>query len=680
MIKENKIILWYNNNGDFMNEIAKRMHELEKLIKQANYEYHTLDKPVISDYLYDQYLNELIRLEEQYPNLKSIDSPTMKIGGVILEKFNKIEHQTPMMSLSNVFNFEELKQFDLRIRKEVEDFNYDLELKIDGLAISLVYENGILQTAATRGDGLVGEDVTFNVKTIKSVPLKLNEPISVVVRGEVFMPYKSFESLNKRRTAVGEEVFSNPRNAAAGTIRQLDSSIVAKRNLDLFSYTIVEPEKYNLKTQSEVLAYLKKLGLKINPFSDVVENIEQAIEKIKKYDELRKTLSYDTDGVVIKVDNLDLYEKIGYTTRHPKWATAYKFAPEEALTKLKEITFQVGRTGMITPVAELDPVFVSGSVVRRATLHNEDFIKALDVQIGDYVIIRKAGEIIPEVVRVEFEKRVNTTPFSMIENCPSCGQKIYRDLSGADWYCLNPLCPAQRVNKIIHFASRDAMNIDSLGEKVVKQLYEHGLLKEISDVYRLKDYREQLIQLERMGEKSVDNLLNAIEESKSRSLDRLVFGLGIRHVGAKVAKILVSHYPTLELLSDAKKEDLLNIFEIGEAIATSVEVFFSSEYANLLVAQFKEFGLNLSYQQRVVEKQSLFRDKVVVLTGKLENFTRNEAKEIIESLGGKITSRVSGNTDYVLVGSEPGSKYDEAQRLAVQIISEQEFMEMIKDD
>lgn len=662
-------------------ENKKRIEELEKIINQANYDYHTLDAPTISDYDYDLYLKELIELEEKYPHYKSKNSPTLKIGGIVLDKFDKYTHEVPMMSLSNVFNFDELKSFDERVKKEINECTYAMELKIDGLAISLVYENGSLVTAATRGDGSIGEDVTFNVKTIKSVPLKLNEDVSIVVRGEIFMPYSSFNELNRQREEEGLELFRNPRNAAAGTIRQLDSGVVAKRNLDMFAYIIVNQEDFNLSTQIEVLSYLKELGFKVNPHYALSKELNEAEDVINKFDDLRKTLKYDTDGVVVKVNEFNLQQTLGFTARHPKWATAYKFAPEEVSTKLHDITYQVGRTGVITPVAELEPVYISGSIVSRATLHNEDFIKSLDVRVGDYVVVRKAGEIIPEVLKVIKEKRSNTKPFMMIDKCPSCDSEIYRYEGEADWYCINPLCPSQAVNKIIHFASRDAMNIDTLGEKVVKQLYEAELLKDIVDIYSLKDHAKEIVKLERMGERKVSNLLNAIEESKTQTLDKLLFGLGIRHVGSRTSKILVENYPSLDLLKEAKKEDLLNVFEIGERIAESVINFFESDYAIELIEAFKELGLNTTYMvENLVVKENPFKDKVVVLTGKLENFTRKEAGNKIESLGGKITSSVSRNTDIVLAGSSAGSKLRQANELEIKVIDEETFIEMIKDD
>lgn len=661
-------------------DIKKRMKELENLINEANYLYHTLDAPTISDFLYDSYLHELISLEEKYPEYKSEASPTLKVGGVVLDKFNKHVHSEPMMSLSNVFNFEEVKEFDVKINKEINDFTYNLELKIDGLAISLEYIDGIFVKGATRGDGLTGEDVTENIKTIKSIPLRLKENISITVRGEVFMPYNSFNELNKQREKEGLELFKNPRNAAAGSIRQLDSNIVASRNLDCFLYSVVNPKNYNLKTQTEALKYLKDLGFKVNSNYLLVNGIDEAINEINKYDILRKTLSYDTDGVVIKVNQFKNQETLGMTAKYPKWATAYKFAPEEALTLLYDITFQVGRTGVVTPVAELEPVLISGSMVSRATLHNEDFIKNLDIRVNDYVVVRKAGEIIPEVVKVETEKRKNTKAFEMIKNCPSCGKDIYRYEGEVDWYCINPTCSAQVVNKIIHYASRDAANIDTLGEKVVKQLHDALLLNDILDIYTLKDHKEEILTLERMGEKKLENLLLAIEESKNRPLDRLLFGLGIRHVGSKVAKILTENYPSLDLLKEAKKEDLLNIFEIGESIASSVESFFSSDYASNLIIRFKELGLNTTYEIKKIEiADNPFKDKIVVLTGKLENFSRGEAKNIIESFGGKTTGSVSKNTDIVLAGSDAGSKLKEANKLGILVIDEETFIGMINN-
>jgi DNA ligase (NAD+) len=656
----------------------ERYQQLIKKIEAANYEYYTLDNPTVSDQVYDQWMRELIELEEQYPEYKTASSPTKRIGGVILDKFEKVTHTSPMMSLNNAFNLAEVEAFHNRIVKEGFNVSYDMELKIDGLAINLIYQEGILVTASTRGDGFVGEDVTENVKTINSIPLSLREPLSIEVRGEAFMPYAVFNRLNEKRIKGGEEAFKNPRNAAAGAIRQLDSKIAAERKLDFFAYTLVNAEQFGLKTQKEVLEFLKQLGIKINPHTKVKNSLVEVQKEITSFEALKKELPYDIDGVVIKVNELDLYQEIGYTAKFPKWAIAYKFAPEEVETKLNDITFQVGRTGIITPVAELDKVLISGSVVRRATLHNEDYILGKDIEIGDFVIIRKAGEIIPEVVRPVLEKRKNTTPFKMIENCPSCGHSLVKEENDADYYCLNPICPSQIVNKIIHFAHRGAMNIDSLGEMVVKRLYQEGLLLDIKDIYLLKTKKEELLKLERMGEKSVDNLLNAIEASKKNSLDKLLFGLGIRHVGSKISQVLVENFPELRLFLTVTKEELLNVFEIGEAIATSVINYFKEDYALELIEFFEEEGLKLSYQKETIS--NMFVNTTFVLTGKLVNYSRTEMTEMITSRGGRVSSSVSKNTNYLLAGENAGSKLDRAHSLGVKVLSEEEFLELINNE
>lgn len=658
--------------------IKEQMRELIKKIEKAGYEYYTLDNPTVSDEVYDQWLRDLINLEETYPEYKEPNSPSNKIGGVVLEKFEKITHKNPMMSLNNAFSFEELKDFSERISKEGFQVSYDMELKIDGLAINLIYENGHLVTASTRGDGIVGEDVTENIKTIKSIPLVLNKPLSIEVRGEAFMPHSVFDKLNEEREKLGEALFKNPRNAAAGTIRQLDSGIVAKRNLDFFAFNLVNADEYNLKTQSEVFNFLKELGIKVNPYTVVKKTIEEVIEEINHFDNLRKTVPYDIDGVVIKVNELNLYDDIGYTVKFPKWAIAYKFAPEEVETKLNEITFQVGRTGVITPVAELDKVLISGSVVGRATLHNEDYILSRDIQINDFVLVRKAGEIIPEVIGPVLNKREKTIPFKMIERCPSCQSLLSKEPEDADYYCINPVCPAQVVNKMVHFASRGAMNIDSLGEKVVKRLYDENILLDIKDIYLLKNKREELINLDRMGEKSIDNLINAIEASKENSLDKLLFGLGIRHVGSKVSKILVENYPSLKMFFEVTKAELLNIFEIGEAIASSVVNYFNKDYAKELYEFLEKEGLNLTYESEKVN--NLLEGLTFVLTGTLENYTRNEIAEMITSRGGKVSGSVSKKTSYVIAGSEAGSKLEKAITLNVNVIDEKRFLEMINHE
>lgn len=653
-----------------MNE-KQRIKELITLINKANYEYHTLDKPTISDYDYDHYLKELVELEEKYPELRQDDSPTQKVGGQILDGFTKVEHRIPMMSLSNVFDEMELRQFDERIFNVASDYSYVTELKIDGLAVSIIYEKGKFVKAATRGNGVVGEDITENVKTIKSLPLKLNEEIDIEVRGEIFMPHKSFEKANEERLANNEPLFANPRNAAAGTMRQLDSKIVAKRALDIFLYTIVDASRY-VSEQKEALDYLKKLGFKVNPHYKLCKNIDEVYQQILLFDEKRKKLKYDTDGVVIKINEFSLHEKIGYTAKSPKWATAYKFAPEVAETKLLDITYQIGRTGKLTPVAELEPVFLSGSTISRATLHNEDFIVERDVRVGDVVRIHKAGEIIPEVIEVVLDQRTTQKPFEIIKDCPVCGHPLIRKEGEADYYCSNDDCPAKNIHGLIHFASRVAMDIDTLGEKVVETLHELGFLNTIDDIYRLKDAKEELKLIPGFGQKKVDKLLDAIEKSKAQSFDKFLFGLGIKHVGAKVAKNIVKYYPSIDLLMDAKEEALIDIPDIGEMIAKSIVSYFSQEQNLALIASLKTFGINMTYEQEEIIEHE-FTGKTFVLTGKLETFSRDQAKAIIEKLGGKTSSSVSKKTDYVLAGSDAGSKLKKANDLGITVLDEETF-------
>lgn len=649
----------------------QRIEELTNLINQANYDYHTLDKPTLTDYLYDQYLKELMDLEEKYPEYKLSDSPTEKIGGTVLEGFVKVNHSVPMMSLANVFNIEELKAFDERIHKVTQTYEYISELKIDGLAVSITYEQGRFIRAATRGNGLVGEDISENVKTIKSIPLRLSEDVDIEVRGEIFMPHKSFNQLNDDRLQQNQALFANPRNAAAGTIRQLDSGVVAKRNLDVFIYQIVHAENY-VSTQEEALTYLAKLGFKINTHFHISKDINELIKHIKDYNHLRKELNYETDGVVIKINAFDMHEQIGYTVKHPKWATAYKFEAEQAITKLNDITFQIGRTGVITPVAELEPVIISGSKVSRATLHNEDYIKAKDIRIGDMVKVHKAGEIIPEVIEVDLSQRKNQQPFMMIDNCPVCGEPIKRKEGEADHYCTNVDCPGKHMNALIHFASRVAMDIDTLGEKVVETLHELGFLNSISDIYRLKNHEKDLIGLPGFAEKKVEKLIQAIEDSKTQSFDKLIFGLGIKHVGSKVARLLVNHYETVDHLVAATYEELITINEIGEMIAQSVTSYFQKDENLKLIEELKSFGLNLSYEKKTITKHE-FNDKTFVLTGKLETYTRDEAQALIEKLGGRVSTSVSKKTDYVLAGLDAGSKLVKANQLGIKVLNEEDF-------
>lgn len=658
-----------------MMDIRKRIEDLVKLINQANIDYHTKDQPTMTDFEYDQYLRELIELEESYPEYKQIDSPTEKIGGLVLDSFVKVTHQTPMMSLSNVFNEDELRNFDEKIKKVVSDYQFVSELKIDGLAVSLVYEAGLFKRAATRGNGVVGEDITQNAKTIKSLPLKLNEPIDIEVRGEIYMPHKSFKQANEERLNNNEPLFANPRNAAAGTIRQLDPKVVAARRLDLFVYTIVDAKKY-VKTQEEALKYLSHLGFKVNPNYQKVKSIDDLVLAINDYDLLRKTLPYDTDGIVIKVNEFELYDMIGYTAKFPKWATAYKFQAEQVETKLKDITFQIGRTGVITPVAELEPVFVSGTTVARATLHNEDYILMKDIRIGDTVVVHKAGEIIPEVLHVVKEKRTDQMPFKMIEICPVCGEKLMRKPDEADYYCMNLECPGKNINALIHYASRQAMDIDTLGERVVEIFHEMGYLNQISDIYLLKDYKDELKEIPGFGAKKVDKLLDAIEMSKKQTLDRLIFGLGIKHVGAKVAKTLIKHYPSMDLLMHASYEDLIQMNEIGEMIASSIINYFSDPKNIHLIEQLKQYGLNMEHESEQTIEHA-FNGKTIVLTGKMNLFSRDQATEIIERCGGKVASSVSAKTDFVVFGEDAGSKLKKANELGVKVIDEEAFKVMI---
>ena len=658
--------------------IKQRIQTLVDLINRANHEYHALDKPTMSDQQYDAYLAELIDLEQRYPELKLPDTPTEKIGGVVLAGFQKVAHHVPMMSLSNVFNEDELRQFDERIRKITSEARYVSELKIDGLAISMTYEKGRFVRAATRGDGITGEDVTHNVKTIRSLPLLLQAPLDIEVRGEVFMPHKSFKAVNQERMANNEPLFANPRNAAAGTIRQLDSKIVESRRLDMFVYAIVNAQKF-VETQEEALALLDKIGFKVNPNYHVCNDVNALVEIINTYDSLRHALPYDTDGVVVKVNQFRLYDPIGYTVKSPKWATAYKFAAEQVETRLNAITFQIGRTGVVTPVAELAPVMVSGSRVSRATLHNEDYIKAKDIRIGDTVLVHKAGEIIPEVLSVVTDQRKDHKPFVMIDTCPVCGSEVKRKEGEADHYCLNPDCAAKKMYALVHFASRVAMDIDTLGEKAIETLHTLGYIQTIPDIYKLKQHANALEDLPGFGEKKIEKLFRAIEASKHQSFDRLLFGLGIKHVGAKVAKILVRHYPTLESLLEADFEDLKNIFDIGEMIAGSVIDYLNDDQHRAMLQELKSLGVNTTYRVEQIKAHPL-NNLTVVLTGKLELYTRDQATTMIEKHGGKVSSSVSAKTDLVVAGSEAGSKLKKANELGINIMDEAAFKVMMDDN
>ncbi len=655
-----------------------RYNELVEIIKKADYEYHTLDNPTLTDQEYDKYLRELFDLEIKYPELSRDDSPTKRAGGAILDEFNKVRHKIPMLSLSNVFNEEEIRVFDSRIKKEGIIPKYVCEYKIDGLSVSLRYEKGKLVTASTRGDGVVGEDITNNAKTIKTIPLTLDKEIDIEVRGEIYMSKKVFENLNKQREENGESKFQNPRNAAAGSIRQLDSRIAASRKLDCFIYHLPNPEEYGIKTHFEALEFMKNLGFKVNPNNTFVNSIDELLAFIDKTSQKRKSLPYEIDGIVIKLNSLDDQKKMGFTAKYPRWATAYKFPAEEVLTKLIDIVFTVGRTGQITPNAVLEPVIVQGSTIRRATLHNEDYVNEKELKIGDIVSIRKAGDVIPEVVAPIKERRTGSElDFVMIKECPICGMELKKREGQVDYYCNNVNCDARKVEKLIHFASRKAMGIEGLGDRIMEDFYNMHFIHNFVDIYKLKDHREDLIELEGFGNKSVDNLIEAIETSKSNSLEKLIFALGIPNVGEKTAKILAKHYKTLDNLMNASVEELSSIYDIGEIIARSIVDYFEDTLNHDVIDALLMEGINTKYLGEEVQEDTDFVGKTFVVTGTLETLTRDEAKESIELRGGKTSSSVSKKTDVVVVGENPGSKYDKAVNLNIEIWNEEEFLKKL---
>lgn len=608
--------------------MKERMEELIEIINEADYNYHTLDNPTITDQEYDKYLRELFEIEAAHPDWVRDDSPTQHAGGKIIEGFNKVTHKIPMMSLSDVFSESEVIAFDERIRKEGITPEYMCELKIDGLSVSLLYEDGKLVRAATRGDGTTGEDITHNAKTIKVIPLKLKEKVNIEVRGEIFMNKETLVKLNEERKKHNQPLLQNCRNAAAGSIRQLDSKVAAARKLDNFIYHLPNPLDYNLHTHAEAIDYMTRLGFKTNPNNRLVKNISEVIKYIEEKAKQRPTLPYDIDGIVIKVNSIEQQQKLGYTAKYPKWATAYKFPAEEVLTKLTDIIFTVGRTGQITPNAVLEPVIVAGSTISRATLHNEDYVKEKDLKIGDIVSIRKAGDVIPEVVEVKKERRTGKEKdFEMITTCPMCNTNLVKKEGQVDYYCPNKKCPARSIESLIHFASRDAMNIDGLGDRIMEDFYNFHFIGTIADIYSLKNHEQDLTRLEGYGDKSVTNLLNAIEDSKKNSLERLLFGLGIPHVGAKTAKILARKYKELDNLMVATEEELTTIPDIGEIIAKSVIEYFNDNHHRSVVEELKEIGLNTKYLGQEVEENSEFNGKTFVLTGSLQLFTREEAEE-----------------------------------------------------
>lgn len=651
----------------------KRYLELVDIVNEADYNYHTLDNPTITDQEYDAYLNELIEIENNHQDWIVENSPTHHAGGKILEGFEKAEHKIPMMSISDVFSESELISFDERIKKEGVTPEYMCELKIDGLSVSLLYEKGILVRAATRGDGLVGENVTNNVKTIKVIPLKLKKDIDIEVRGEIFMSKATLKKINEQRKKENLPLLQNTRNAAAGSIRQLDSKIAASRKLDNFIYHLPNPEDYGISKHSDAVEYMHELGFKINPNNKLVKNINEVIEYIEDKAKIRDSLGYDIDGVVIKVNSIKDQKKLGYTAKYPKWCVAYKFPAEEVLTKLKDIIFTVGRTGQITPNAVLEPVIVAGSKVSRATLHNADYIKGKDLRIGDIISIHKAGDVIPEVGEVILERRKETQEFIMIDKCPMCNTKLEKK-GGVDFYCPNNNCPSRKIESLIHFASRNAMNIDGLGEKIVEDFYNFGFIKDISDIYSLKHHKNDLIRLEGYGEKSVNSLIEAIEKSKENSLERLIFGLGIPNVGSKTAKTLSEHYKNLTFIEEATVEELTKINDIGNIIAQSIVEYFQNEDNNKILSNLKEIGLNTKYLGKEKQLDENFYNKTFVLTGTLDKLTREEASIRIEELGGKTSTSVSKKTSVVVAGHDAGSKLIKANELGITIWNEEELI------
>ncbi len=657
-------------------DAKKRIEELVTILNEANYNYHVLDNPTITDQEYDKYLRELINLEEKYPEYVLVNSPSKRVGGEVLDKFSKITHKIPMLSLGNVFNEDEIRDFDARIKKSGINPEYVCELKIDGLSVSLIYEHGVLVSGATRGDGVVGEDITHNVKTIKVIPLKLKEDIDIEVRGEIYMDKKTLEKLNSERQLEGLPLLQNVRNAAAGSVRQLDSKVAAKRNLNNWIYHLPNPLDYGIDKHYDALTFMKNLGFKVNPVNRICKNIDEVLEFIKEYTEKRDTLPYEIDGVVIKVNDINEQLELGYTAKYPKWATAYKFPASDVLTKLTDIIFTVGRTGQITPNAVLEPVLVMGSTIRRATLHNEDFVNNLGLMVGDTVLVHKAGDVIPEVKGVLKERRVGLEkPFTMITNCPICNSVLQKKEGQVDYYCMNDNCPARSIESLIHFASRDAMNIDGLGDEIIEDFYNEGFLKTIPDFYNLPNYKDEITTLEGFGEKSFDNMVKAILNSKNNSLEKLLFGLGISGVGSKTAKLLASEFENIDNLMNASIEELLSIKDIGDILAKSIYEYF--QVNKDLINKLKMLDLNMKYLGIKKKVNEFITNKKFVMTGAISFMSRDEIKDIIEEYQGTFSESVSKKTDVVIVGDNPGSKYDKAKELGITIWNEETFKNIL---
>lgn len=655
--------------------MKERYDELIKLIEKANYDYYTLDNPTVTDREYDNWLSELLDIEERHPEIKRKDSPSEKIGGEVISEFKKVEHKIGMFSISDVFNESEIVAFDERIRKEFPNPSYVCELKIDGLAVSLQYEKGILKRAATRGNGLVGEDITHNVKTIGTIPLRLNKPVDIEVRGEIYMPLKAFNELNEKRLKNGEPIFQNPRNAAAGSIRQLDSSVAKSRKLDAFLYHVPETDK---KTHYEALMELKELGFIVNPNIRLVKNIDEILDYINEWTARRGELPYDIDGIVIKVNDIHMQRELGFTAKYPRWVIAYKFPAEDVKTRLTDIVCTVGRTGQITPNAVFDPVKVMGSTIRRATLHNGDYINSKNLKIGDNIFVHKAGDVIPEVVGPCLEDRTgNEREFVMPDKCPICGAGLVLTESGIDLKCPNDLCPARNIESLIHFCDRKAMNIEGLGERIIEDFYNMKFITSIIDIYNIKDRKEELIELEGFGDKSVNKLLDNIEKSKQNSLEKLLFAIGISGIGEKNAKILAKKFMNIDNLMNASLEDLTNISDVGPILANSIYNFFRNEDNIKLINDLKNIGMNMNYLGAQIKENEELLNKRIVVTGTLKKYTRDEIQNLIELNGGLWSTSVTKKTYAVIVGENPGSKYDKAKELNIPIWTEEDFDKVI---
>ncbi|CEQ24535.1 MAG: NAD-dependent DNA ligase LigA [Paraclostridium sordellii] len=659
-------------------DVKKKMDELIDLINYHSNKYYNEDTPEISDFEYDNLMKELMKIETEHPELKREDSPSTRVGGKPLDKFNQVTHKIPMLSLSNAYSAQDLKDFDKRVRESVnKDVEYVVEFKIDGLSVGLTYVDGVFKTGATRGNGVIGEDITQNLKTVKTIPLKIDDKEEIIVRGEVYISKENFEKINEQQEENGLQLFANPRNLAAGTLRQLDSKLTAKRPLDIFIFNLEYMQNEKFKTHSQSLEYLSNLGFKVSPNFKICKTIEDVIEHIEYWTINRSDLSFEIDGMVIKVNDLEEREQMGYTAKSPRWAIAYKFPAEQKKTKLKDIIVEVGRTGTITPTAILEPVRLAGTVVARATLHNEDYINEKDIRIGDTVLVQKAGDIIPQVVEVIKEDRTgDEIKFHMPEKCPVCHEPTVRLEGEAAVKCINMSCPAQIRRGIIHFASRDAMNIDGLGESIISLLLDNKIIKDVADLYYIK--KEDIVNLERLGEKSATNLINAIEKSKNNDLYRLINGLGIKYIGVKGAKVLAKSFKSLDDIINSSIEELTNLEEFGEVMADSVVEFFNEDKNIVVINKLKEVGVNtLSSNSEDNGLANIFDKMKIVLTGTLPTLKRNDAKELIEARGGKATSSVSKSTTFVLAGEEAGSKLTKANELGVTVIDEAKFLELL---